>query len=53
MEQYKRIADYFTGFELVEFLQIPVEDVIEAFAELIEEKLDEIEEEMGVHHESH
>lgn len=49
-EQIAILADYFTGYELVEYLQIPVEDVIEAFSEKIEEALDDIEELMGVSH---
>lgn len=36
------------GFELVEFLQISVEEVIEAFEEDILENLDEIEDLIGV-----
>lgn len=44
----KRIADYFEAFDLVAFLQVSVEDVIEAFEEDIEEALEEIEELMGL-----
>lgn len=47
-ETRNRIEDWFTGFELVEFLQISVEDVVDAFEDEIEEALDEIEELMGV-----
>jgi len=47
-ETRKRIEDFFEGFELVEFLQISVSDVCEAFEDEIEEYLDEIEELMGV-----
>lgn len=47
-ETRKRIEDFFEGFELVEFLQISVSDVCEAFENEIEEYLDEIEELMGV-----
>jgi hypothetical protein len=47
-ETSKRIEDFFEGFELVEFLQISVSDVIEAFEDEIEEHLDEIEELMQV-----
>lgn len=47
-ETRKRIEDYFMGFELVEFLQISVEEVIEAFEEDILENLDEIEDLIGV-----
>jgi hypothetical protein len=47
-ETRKRIEDFFEGFELIEFLQISVSDVLEAFEDEIEEYLDEIEELMGV-----
>lgn len=47
-ETVKRIEDFFEGFELVEFLQLPVSEVINAFEEEIEEYLDEIEELIGV-----
>lgn len=47
-ETRKRIEDFFEGFELVEFLQLDVSDVIEAFEEQVEEALDEIEELIGV-----
>lgn len=47
-ETIKRIEDFFEGFELVEFLQIPVSEIILMFEETIEENLDEIEELMGV-----
>lgn len=44
----QRIEDFFEGFELVEFLQLPVSEVIERFEDEIEEVLDEIEELMQV-----
>lgn len=51
-ETKARLADYFTGAELVEYLEggknISVEDVIEAFEIEIEDALDDIEELMGV-----
>lgn len=47
-ETRKRIEDFFEGFELIEFLQISISDVIDAFEEQIEENLDDIEELMGV-----
>jgi hypothetical protein len=47
-ETRKRIEDFFEGFELIEFLQIPVSEVIDRFEEEIEEALDEIEELIGV-----
>ena len=47
-ETRKRIEDYFEGYELVEFLQLPVSEIIERFEDEIEAYLDEIEELMGV-----
>lgn len=47
-ETRKRIEDFFEGFELVEFLQISVSDVIDAFEEEVEEALEDIEELIGV-----
>lgn len=47
-ETRKRIEDFFTGVELVDFLQIDVSTVVDAFEEEIEEALDEIEEFIGV-----
>jgi hypothetical protein len=47
-ETRKRIEDFFEGFELVEFLQISVADIIDALEETIEENLEEIEELIGV-----
>lgn len=48
----ERLADYFTGAELVEYLeegnQISVEDVIEVFEDEISDALSDIEELMGV-----
>jgi len=43
-----RIADYFEAADLVDFLQLKVEDVIDAFEDDIEESLDDIEDMMGV-----
>lgn len=43
-----RIIDFFEGFELVEFLQLPVDEIIERFEDEVEEALDEIEELMGL-----
>jgi hypothetical protein len=47
-----RLADYFTGAELVEYLeegnQLSVEDVIEVFEDEIADALDDINELMGV-----
>lgn len=47
-ETRKRIEDFFEGFELVEFLQLSVSEVIEQFEDVVEEHLDEIEELIGV-----
>lgn len=47
-EDKRRIADYFEGFELAEFLRLPVEDIIERFEEEVEEALEDIEELMGI-----
>lgn len=47
-ETRKRIEDFFEGFELVEFLQISVSDVIDLFETEVEEALEDIEELMGV-----
>lgn len=47
-ETKERLTDFFEGFELVEFLQIRVEEVIERFEDEIEEALDDLEELMGV-----
>lgn len=54
-ETKARLADYFTGAELVEYLEggddVSVTDVIEAFEIEIEDAIDDIEELMGVHRE--
>lgn len=47
-ETKERIADFFESAELVDFLQVNIEDVIEALEDQIEENLDEIEEFIGV-----
>ena len=47
-ETRKRIEDFFEGFELVEYLQIPVDEIVDAFEDQIEEALDELEEYIGV-----
>ena len=43
-----RIEDFFESWELAEFLQLPVSELIDAFEDEIESALDEIEELMGV-----
>lgn len=40
----KRICDRFEGFELVELLQLPVEEVVEAFAEQIKDNAEFLQE---------
>ncbi len=45
-----RIADFFEGYELAEFLQLKSEDIVERFEEEILEALDDIEELMNVQH---
>ena len=39
----KRLADYFTGPELIELIDIPIEELIELVAEFIEDKQEELE----------
>lgn len=34
----KQLCDRFEGFELIELLNIPIEDVVEAFRDKIEEQ---------------
>lgn len=54
-ETKARLADYFTGAELVEYLEggndVSVTDVIEAFEIEIEDALDDIEELMDIRRE--
>jgi hypothetical protein len=47
----KRIADYFDPWDLVEYLGLSTEEIVEAFEDDIDEKLNAIEELMGVTHE--
>lgn len=47
-EAKKRIADYFDAWDLVEYLRLRTEDIIDAFEGEIEEVLEDIEELMGV-----
>jgi len=47
-ETKERLKDFFEGFELVEYLQLSIEDIIDAFEDEIEEHLDDIEEFIGV-----
>lgn len=50
-ETKNRIADYFDPWDLVEYLGISTSELIEAFEDEIAERLDAIEELMGVSHE--
>lgn len=43
-ETKERLADYFDPWDLVEYLGISTEEIIEAFEEEIEPRLDAIEE---------
>ena len=43
-----RLADRLEGWELVDFLQIPVEEVIDAFEDTIIQHLDDVNEFAGV-----
>lgn len=43
-----RIVDYFDPWDLIEFLGVKTDDVIEAFEIEIEEAIDDIEELMGM-----
>jgi hypothetical protein len=47
-ETKNKLMDFFEGYELVEFLQIPAEEIVERFEDEIEEVIDEIEELMQV-----
>jgi hypothetical protein len=50
-ETKQRLADYFDPWDLVEYLGISVEAIVDAFESEIEERLEAIEELMGVSHE--
>lgn len=43
-ELKKRVADYFTGPELVDLLDVPTEILVDLLEEYIVEKIDELEE---------
>jgi hypothetical protein len=49
-ETKDRIADYFDAWDLVELLGIPTSDIIEAFGDLVEERLNEIDDIMEFKH---
>lgn len=44
----QRITDYFDPWDLVEYLGLTTEDIVAAFEDEIEERLEAIEELMGV-----
>lgn len=43
----KALADYFEAWDLVELLEIPTDDIIDAFEDMIEDRLDDIAEHIG------
>lgn len=47
-ETKARIIDWFEAPDLVDFLQLTTEDIVEVFEEEIEDNLDEIEEIIGI-----
>jgi len=47
-ELKQAIIDRLEGWELVDFLQIPIERVVEAFEEDIEENIDDVEDFVGL-----
>lgn len=49
-ETKDRIADYFDAWTLVELLDIPTSEIIEAFEDSVEERLADIEELMEFKH---
>lgn len=46
-ETKKRLADYFEPEELVNYLGLTAEDIIESFSDEVEEALEDLEEIMG------
>ncbi len=47
-DDIERISDYFDVPWLVELLGVTIEEIIEAFEDLVEEKLPELNEIMGI-----
>ena len=47
-ELHKAILDRLEPWELVEFLQIPMTEIIDAFEELIEEKVTDLQDFVGL-----
>lgn len=50
-ELKKQICDYFDAWELVEFLQISTEDVVDVFEDEIMANLEDVEELLGLRQE--
>jgi hypothetical protein len=46
-ELHKAILDRLEPWELVEFLQIPMEEILDAFEDLIEDKITDLQEFVG------
>lgn len=51
VELKKKLADYFEASEIVDFLQISVEDVLDAFNEEVIDCADELEDWVGLRRE--
>jgi hypothetical protein len=47
-ELHKAILDRLEPWELVEFLQIPMEEILDAFEDLIEDKITDLQEFVGL-----
>lgn len=47
-ELHKAIIDRLEPWELVDFLQIPMEEILEAFEDLIEDKITDLQEFVGL-----
>lgn len=41
------LADYFDAWDLVDILELKTEDIIDAFEDMIDDRLDELEEHIG------
>lgn len=40
----ERLNDFFEGYELVEYLQLPTEEIVERFIDEVEDAQDDLEE---------
>lgn len=47
-ELHKAIIDRLEPWELVDFLQIPMEEILEAFEDLIEDKIKDLQDFVGL-----